>query len=488
MLKNVTLLPAELNGKTTWRLLGPDGMPQESFGVFADSLIRKHPLNTRRSYCRHLAEFFDYLHEASMALQADDSRIKLTRLMLREIVEAFDQYLVLGDSSGNRVAQLVNATKPSPMHAPATSALMHAPLRKFLALSEQLRKEMAEMAREGLRPSGTVDEAPLLPGMGALETVSGHQRTAMSATSMISGVISGGPRLLRRSILPTVSPQVPYAEDRAFPFDAVANFIDELPAYRDKALYAMLAASGARMSEGLQLLFDDVDVNEGSVALRSPRLRASHPSYLALSPTERERLAWKGRTTESPPCQHDLLHLPPEKSVSNEVGMTIKQQPKESMHAVKSLSDPGASQGARRATEDAPGSAAQDARPGAHSEVVVRAQRRKFSNADKRRILEAADRCTKPGEVGALMRREGVYSSSLSTWRRQRETADLAALAPQKRGPKVDPNRAETLHIAQLTRERDSLKSRLDKALLVIDVQKKLAALLGSPIDSTDSL
>ena len=190
----------------------------------------------------------------------------------------------------------------------------------------------------------------------------------------------------------------------------------------------------------------------------------------------------------SPPCQHDLLHLPPEKSVSNEVGMTIKQQPKESMHAVKSLSDPGASQGARRATEDAPGSAAQDPRPGAHSEVVVHARRRKFSNADKRRILEAADRCTKPGEVGALMRREGVYSSSLSTWRRQRETADLAALAPQKRGPKVDPNRAETLHIAQLTRERDSLKSRLDKALLVIDVQKKLAALLGSPIDSTDSL
>ena len=61
-------------------------------------------------------------------------------------------------------------------------------------------------------------------------------------------------------------------------------------------------------------------------------------------------------------------------------------------------------------------------------------------------------------------------------------------MAPQKRGPKVDPNRAETLHIAQLTRERDSLKSRLDKALLVIDVQKKLAALLGSPIDSTDSL
>ena len=84
-------------------------------------------------------------------------------------------------------------------------------------------------------------------------------------------------------------------------------------------------------------------------------------------------------------------------------------------------------------------------------------------------------------------RREGIYSSALSTWRRQREAGDLAALAPQKRGPKIDPHRTETLRIAQLTRERDNLQSRLEKALLVIDVQKKLAALLGNPTDSTGS-
>jgi transposase-like protein len=166
--------------------------------------------------------------------------------------------------------------------------------------------------------------------------------------------------------------------------------------------------------------------------------------------------------------------------------MTVNHQPKAPMPAGKSMTDPGASQGARRATEDAPGSANQDPRPGADSEVVAHAQRRNFSPAQKRRILEEADGCTKPGEIGALMRREGIYSSSLSTWRRQRDAADMAALAPQKRGPKVDPHRAETLHIAQLTRERDSLKSRLDKALLVIDVQKKLAALLGNPTDGTE--
>ena len=153
-------------------------------------------------------------------------------------------------------------------------------------------------------------------------------------------------------------------------------------------------------------------------------------------------------------------------------------QPKVPMHAVKVSSDPGASQGARRATEDAPGSAPSPVPPASDSEVVPRARRRTFTNADKRRILQAADLCTKPGEVGALMRREGVYSSSLSTWRRQREVADLAALAPHKRGPKFDPARVDALQIAQLTRERDKLRVELGKAQLVIEVQKKVTALL----------
>ena len=145
--------------------------------------------------------------------------------------------------------------------------------------------------------------------------------------------------------------------------------------------------------------------------------------------------------------------------------MTVNHQPKAAVHAVKSLSE---------ASTSAPPAAS----PDTDAEVVPHARRRQFSNADKRRILGAADRCTRPGEVGALMRREGVYSSSLSTWRRQREAGDLAALAPQKRGPKIPANRAEMLHIAQLTRERDGLRHELDKAMLVIGVQKKLATLL----------
>ena len=159
--------------------------------------------------------------------------------------------------------------------------------------------------------------------------------------------------------------------------------------------------------------------------------------------------------------------------------MSINKQSKVLMPRAKSSADTGAPQGARRATEDAPVSAPPSPLPGADSEVVPRARRRTFSKADKHRILLAADRCSKPGEVGALMRREGVYSSSLSTWRRQRDTAELSALAPQRRGPKVHAGRADSLRIAQLIRERDNLQSQLDKAQLVIEVQKKVASLLG---------
>lgn len=117
--------------------------------------------------------------------------------------------------------------------------------------------------------------------------------------------------------------------------------------------------------------------------------------------------------------------------------MTIEQQPKAAMHTVKFLSDAGASQGARRATGGAPKLAAPVRPEDSNTEVVAHARRRRFSNGDKRRILQAAGRCTRPREIGALVRCEGVHSSSLSNWWCLREAAGLAALAPQKRGPRL---------------------------------------------------
>ena len=134
-----------------------------------------------------------------------------------------------------------------------------------------------------------------------------------------------------------------------------------------------------------------------------------------------------------------------------------------------------ASQGARRATEEAASIA-----PPPNPEVAATAKRRQFSPSERRRILAAADRCSKNGEIGALLRREGIYSSHLATWRKQRAT-ERAGLEPKKRGRKADPAIAEARRVAELTRENERLRHKLAQAHTIIDVQKKLCTLLGLP-------
>ena len=111
-------------------------------------------------------------------------------------------------------------------------------------------------------------------------------------------------------------------------------------------------------------------------------------------------------------------------------------------------------------------------------EVVVKAQRRQFTAEYKRRILQEADACTQSGEVGALLRREGLYSSHLNTWRHQRARGELQGLTPAKRGRKTDPQAAEN---ARLQRETERLTAQLARAELIIEVQKKVSQLLGLP-------
>ena len=157
--------------------------------------------------------------------------------------------------------------------------------------------------------------------------------------------------------------------------------------------------------------------------------------------------------------------------------MKTNNQTKAQMHAAADSVDTGASQGARRATEDAPVST-RPLSPGIDSEVVAVAKRRSITNADKRRIVLAAAACTKPGEIGALMRREGVYSSALAAWRRQYAAGEFDGALSKKRGPKAAPAREELKQLALMTRERDKLRVQLSHAHLVIEVQKKVAALL----------
>jgi transposase-like protein len=114
----------------------------------------------------------------------------------------------------------------------------------------------------------------------------------------------------------------------------------------------------------------------------------------------------------------------------------------------------------------------------ADTEVIARPVRRRFSAEYKARILAEADRCAN-GQVGSLLRREGLYASHLTTWRRQRAAGQLAGLAPKPRGRKADPQASE---LARLQRENAKLQGQLHRAELIIEAQKKLLVLLDQPI------
>jgi len=116
-------------------------------------------------------------------------------------------------------------------------------------------------------------------------------------------------------------------------------------------------------------------------------------------------------------------------------------------------------------------------------EVVARPQRRRFPAAYKARIIEEAQRCTQPGEIGALLRREGLYSSALTQWRRQYQAGALQGLKDDKRGRKRTRD-ARDEELQRLRRENQRLNKKLRQAELIIEIQKKVAAMLGNPIET----
>ena len=117
------------------------------------------------------------------------------------------------------------------------------------------------------------------------------------------------------------------------------------------------------------------------------------------------------------------------------------------------------------------------------TEVVEKAKRQQYTAEYKLRILREVDTCRASGEIGALLRREGLYSSHLTTWRRQHQRGELDGLSPQKRGPKTNP---QSVELARLQGENTRLRERLRKAELIIEVQKKVSQILGVALPESD--
>jgi len=112
-------------------------------------------------------------------------------------------------------------------------------------------------------------------------------------------------------------------------------------------------------------------------------------------------------------------------------------------------------------------------------EVPEKKPRRNFTAAYKLRILQKVDLCTQPGQIGRLLRREGLYSSNLTNWRKARDKGLLKAMSPQKRGRKLKEKNPLTAEVALLQKEKRQLENRLKKAELIIAAQKKISQVLG---------
>lgn len=120
------------------------------------------------------------------------------------------------------------------------------------------------------------------------------------------------------------------------------------------------------------------------------------------------------------------------------------------------------------------------------TEVSERPVRRHFTAEYKLRILAEADRCSKPGQIGEVLRREGLYSSHLSNWRKQRDQGVLAGLTPKRRGRKAKRKNPLAEENAKLQRENRRLEEKLRQAELIIDVQKKVSEMLDIPLKSRE--
>ena len=116
------------------------------------------------------------------------------------------------------------------------------------------------------------------------------------------------------------------------------------------------------------------------------------------------------------------------------------------------------------------------------TEVLAKAQRRRFTTEYKLRILKEADRTLRPGEIGALLRREGLYASALTAWRAARRRVELAGWASRKRGPKARRLDSRDRKIATQEREIAQWKARAQRAEALVEIQKKFSEMVGVPL------
>ena len=158
------------------------------------------------------------------------------------------------------------------------------------------------------------------------------------------------------------------------------------------------------------------------------------------------------------------------------------------LRGVRAFASPEGSESERSELERTDGDANAAPTPLSDPEVLARPVRRRFTAEYKRRILAEADAAGEPGAIGAMLRREGLYSSQLGQWRDARSRAEHAAFEPKKRGPKAAPKDPRDAELVRLIRANTKLEKKLRKAELIIDLQKKVSQILGITLPALENI
>lgn len=283
---NVSLLPATDQGAPSWRLISDTGEEVAPFTTFTNALLSQHlSFRTRKTYSERAAHFIDYLFEAAKVLGSAPSRAQLY-----DLVTGYPAVLKYGTQASEGLPRKVAERLGYEPLSASFRNQSYAALEMFLRLSEHKRQLHAALGRE-------VDKTALFSPPQRL-TLPKNQRTALIANSMLAGCIAGGPKMIEKHLF-SGHYRAADPEDwpnKAFPYDRVVDLITTPKSYRDRALYALLAASGVRISEALQVCLTDIDASAGTVRIMDPKNRPAG-FYKGLTQQEVEKLHYKGRKT-----------------------------------------------------------------------------------------------------------------------------------------------------------------------------------------------
>ncbi|KPY73874.1 MULTISPECIES: tyrosine-type recombinase/integrase [Pseudomonas syringae group] len=287
-------------GHESFLMYGADGEENLAFRSFMEALVlNKFKYNTRRTYAYAVSQLLDYL-VVGFEVQGEITPQAAT-LLVRE----YYSYLVHGEDSNDSAVQKISIVKPRATVSPRSAALYHAAINRFIQSVRDHHAEEQVLESDNLKHDKKVDDflaLSLVPAAALLDNagkwISRHNHGPYPNRKNSNSLLGHVPTL--------DFSDAPITKESFFPLHKIAALIESATSYRNSALWALLAATSIRVSEAMQFLLEDVDIQNRKVYARGPRSSARcSKSYRGIDEVSFNKLAWKGRTTE-----HTLLLEP----------------------------------------------------------------------------------------------------------------------------------------------------------------------------------